>query len=357
VDSGRLEATLGTSAQMLNFSSLLTSPLHEGLRLSCRGSANMRKELVLSCSFPEMEMTSSALPSYISLPEALSFTGKIAGELDLTISDDVPSGRAQLKYSEGGVVFNGYSLSNISANLEFPELPRIRSDASQLVTIGSIDLGKINMSDAEIYLRVDDPQTLFIERVRLNWCKGGVETGGFKVSRDMEQLDATLYCDRLSFTELLGQFGVGEAEGEASLNGRLPVVISKKGIIFDDGFLFSTPGKSGIVRFKNTKQMRRGMEAMGKSAYLEYSMDALENFSYNWTMLTFNTEEEELLLSLQLDGKPTEPLPYGFTQGRIVESPKGPGLQYPIRLDVNFRLPLTELFRYGKNIQSIMENM
>ena len=41
----------------------------------------------------------------------------------------------------------------------------------------------------------------------------------------------------------------------------------------------------------------------------------------------------------------------------IIETDKGDGLQYPIRLDVNFRLPLAELFQFGQNIQSIKENM
>jgi hypothetical protein len=60
---------------------------------------------------------------------------------------------------------------------------------------------------------------------------------------------------------------------------------------------------------------------------------------------------------MQLDGKPAEPLPFGYQDGQIVTSQEGPGLQHPIRLDVNFRLPMQDLFQYGKNIQSMMEKM
>ncbi len=213
------------------------------------------------------------------------------------------------------------------------------------------------MSDAQIQFRVDNLFSIFIESAQLSWCGGRVEMGGLKLYKDMERLDTTLYCDRLGYTELLNQFDIGDAEGEGSLNGRLPLLISKEGIRFDDGFLFSTPGNSGIVRFRNTDQLRQGIPSVNQAAYLEYSLNALENFSYNWTKLTFNTEQEQLLLSLQLDGKPAEPLPYGYKDGQIVKTEKGSGLQHPIRLDVNFRLPLNDLFRYGKNIQSIMENM
>ena len=86
-------------------------------------------------------------------------------------------------------------------------------------------------------------------------------------------------------------------------------------------------------------------------------MDAWQNFSFNWTKLTFTTKGDELLLTLQLDGKPADPLPYDYKAGQMVKGSKGAGIQHPVRLDVNFSLPLRELFSYGKNIQSIMENM
>jgi hypothetical protein len=59
-------------------------------------------------------------------------------------------------------------------------------------------------------------------------------------------------------------------------------------------------------------------------------------------------------MTLELDGKPSTALPFGFKKGTIVETDKGEGLQYPIRLDVNFRLPLAELFQVGQTINSIM---
>ena len=59
-------------------------------------------------------------------------------------------------------------------------------------------------------------------------------------------------------------------------------------------------------------------------------------------------------MTLELDGKPRSALPFSFKNGMIVESAQGEGLQYPIRLDVNFRLPLAELFQLGQTINSIM---
>jgi hypothetical protein len=66
--------------------------------------------------------------------------------------------------------------------------------------------------------------------------------------------------------------------------------------------------------------------------------------------------DDELLLAMQLDGKPVRPLPFGYSKGKIMATDKGNGLQHPIRLDINFRLPL-QIIEYGKNIQSLLEKM
>ncbi len=357
VNSAALKASVQLSSDGIVLNSRLTTPLHEDFDLSCSLEGTMERTFRLDCVLAELDLDSADMPTYIALPEQLSFTGTVAAQVQYQISGGTPSGRVQLEFSDGTLIFNDNIFADIDGKLDFNELPLLRSSPSQLITIGTMELGKIKMSEARLNLRFDAIDTVFIEKARLNWCGGKVDTGGFTLFPEMERLETTLYCDRLSYTDLLDQFGVGDAEGDGSLNGRLPVIISRRGIEFDNGFLFSTPGNSGIVRFRNTEQLRQGMATMEGSPYLDYSMDALENFSYNWTKLTFNTEQNDLLLTLQLDGKPSEPLPYGFEDGKIVARPKGRGLQHPIRLDVNFRLPLTELLRYGRNIQSFMENM
>ncbi len=355
--SGKLQAAVEIAQDEVIINSLLTTPVNTEFQLTCNGSVNTQREGMMNCFLPKFSIDTSTISPFVTLPEGLEVSGNVTAESRLQMVGESLSGDAQLSYEEGSVDFGDYKFSQIDLQLGLPKLPTIQSKPSQLATIGNVELGNIKMSDAAIRFRLDDQNTVFIEGVRLNWCGGRVETGGLQLYKNMEELDTTLYCDRLGYTELLNQLGVGDAEGEGSLNGRLPLFINKDGIRFDDGFLFSTPGDSGIVRFKNTEQLRQGMPSIEQAAYLDYSLEALENFSYNWTKLTFNTEAKQLVLALQLDGKPAAPLPYGYKQGQIVKSETGRGLQHPIRLDVNFRLPLDDLFHYGKNIQSIMENM
>ncbi len=355
--AGSLKGSVSIAADGLAFSSQLTSPLLEGLQLTCSGKSDYGRNAEIHCHQPAMRVASSDLNGLVALPENLDFETILAAESRFFIRDGVASGTAQYSHEGGRLSYDSYVFSDISGEMKFPALPALRSAPSQRLNIGKLQLGTISMADARIDLRLDDISTIFIEQAKIHWCGGRMEAAALRLQRGMETLATTLYCDRLGYTQLLDQLGIGKAQGEGSLNGRLPIRINRKGVKFDQGFLFSTPGKSGIVSFSNTEQFRQGIAAAERSIYLEYSLEALRNFSYDWTRLTFDTQGNELLLSLELDGKPTKPLLFGYENGRIVKKTEGDGIQHPIRLDVNFRLPVEELFRYGKGIQSLMENM
>jgi hypothetical protein len=356
IKSGRLGATFQPSPRGIAFTTLLTTPFIPGLQLSCTGSALGAADISAHCRFPETAVDSTQFPDGMPLPDKLSFNGRLAATGEFQVKDKVPAGKLTVDFRHGTLTQNENKLSDINLTVVYPRLPLLQSSPGQLATIGSLEFGKIKLSDARIHFRLEDEQSIFLEKIRATWCGGKVETGSFTLAGDMKELETTLYCDRLGFTELLAQLGLDKTEGQGSLNGRLPIIINKQGVIFDDGFLFSTPGNSGIVRFNDTRQLLQGMPDMGGSAYLDYSMKALENFSYNWTKLFFNSQQDDLLIAMQLDGKPAAPLPFGYKDGQIVPSGEGSGLQHPIRLDVNFRLPMRDLFQYGKNIQSFMEN-
>ncbi len=354
-NSGTLQATISQSPKGILASSLLTTPFVPGLQLICDGSAQLSGKITAHCRIPATKINSATFPSFIALPDKLSLTGKLAADGEFYVTDKQPAGKISVKYLNGTLIQGKNKISDINVAVIFPRLPQLQTAPGQLCTIGAIEFGTIKLSDGRILFRIEDAQSVFLEKIRLNWCGGKVETGSFALAKDMKELETTLYCDRLGFTELLAQFGIDNAEGQGSLNGRLPMIISRKGLIFDDGFLFSTPGNSGIVRFNDTRQLRQGIPDNNNSSYLDYSMEALENFSYNWTKLSFNSQNDDLLITMQLDGKPAEPLPFSFKNGQLVPAGKGPGLQHPIRLDVNFRLPMKDLFHYGTSIQSMME--
>ena len=304
-------------------------------------------------------ISSATLPSAVPLDAGLDFNGSLATSGHLLYRNRRISGDAQVNLEVDSLQMpeKNININNISCGVIFPSLPALFSMPSQHCSAELLEFGNFQFSDAKLDFRVEDLETVFIEKSSVKWCQGKLESTGLRLSRSNPEINTALYCSKINFSDLLNQFGLDQAEGEGSLNGKLPIALSKDGLYFDDGFLFSTPGTGGIIRFSNTDMLRQGVGAADVGGYLDYSMKAMEDFTYQWTKLSFNSTGDELLLTMELNGKPRTPLPYGFKNGMIIETDKGDGLQYPIRLDVNFRLPLAELFQFGQNIQSIKENM
>ncbi len=328
------------------------------MHLTCSGSAKLAGTITGECSLPETTVTRDDVLPLVAVPEDVAFSGGISGWMNFNYSLGKLRSNASFQLQEGDVTWgeDGH-ISNIATTITFPDMADLHSRPRQLLEIERGKFGKLELENVKINYRIDAPDSLFVERIMMNWCGGRVQAAGFYLNKEMETFSTTLFCDRIGYADLLGQLGVGRAEGEGALNGRLPLAISEDGLYFDDGFLFSTPGQGGILRFSNTDTIRRGMPAVDQVAYLDYSLDALRNFSYNWTKLRFNTEEHNLLLALQLEGQPVSPLPYGYEGGKIVKKLLGKGIQHPIRLDVNFRFPTEDIFRYSKGIGSIMEKI
>ena len=298
------------------------------------------------------------IPSVLALPADLDFSGRLEARGKVGY-DRGFSAQAQAAIVDGSITLSdsGVAIDDLDCSIEFPELPRVQSSPSQRCTAAALDISTLHFNDLALVYRVESPYSLFIERSKLRWCGGTLESGSLRLSSPASEIDTTFFCSRIGLAELLDQFGFRGTEGEGSLNGKLPVRLSPERLEFDDGFLFSTPGAGGIVRFSDTDLLRQGVGAVSEAGFLDYTLQALEDFTYNWTRLSFNSAGDDLLLTLELDGKPSSVLPFKFDKrGMLIKSEQGQGLQYPIRLDVNFRVPLADLFQVGQSLNTIMGN-
>ncbi len=348
-----------STSKGLNFSGTIDNQHIQEMQLQFSGEIDRDLNLDAKYSLSPTTFSSGLLPATLPFPESLDVEGELALQGTFSYKNRKPGGTLSGSFSQGKLTMEDKNLTiaGINLDLHLPDLPKIGSSPSQRFTVETIDFGSFHITDGHIRYRLEDPSNLFIEKSRFSWCKGKIESGSMRLSTKKPAFETTLYCDRLSFSELLSQFNITDTEGEGSLNGKLPIFLSDSGLNVDGGFLFSTPGKSGIIKFNNTSLIMDSMPTVDKAGYLDYSVQALENFAYNWTKLTFSHRGDDLLLAMQIDGKPAEPLLFSFQQGQMIQSSKGPGIQHPIRLDVNFIFPLNDMFKYGHNIQSIMENM
>jgi hypothetical protein len=291
----------------------------------------------------------------------------LAGELGLD-----GSFRLDAKGLQGGLTVklqNGrfeypekkYEVNGITFTLQLPYLPELRSTPAQHILFEKASVGNLLFEKGKIIWQLESADTFFIEEGVVGWSGGRVFTNAVRISPDMKEFVVTIFCDRLILAEILRQFGITTAEGEGTVSGRLPLLLGKGSIRFEDGFLYSSPGQGGSVKVAALDLLSAGIPSnTPQFAQVDFAAEALKNFKYEWVKLILNSEGNDLIMQMQMDGKPMQSLPFTYdTQTGLLQRAEGgsKGIDQPIRLDVNFRLPLNRFLGYSGKIQDIMEKI
>jgi len=249
------------------------------------------------------------------------------------------------------------AVKGISLDFSMPELSRGCSAPKQHLQFKNASFGKLNISDGIIEFQLESGNSFLIEKSSFKWCSGNVNSESLRILSGGNEYDLILYCDRLNLAKVLEQFGAGNAEGEGTVNGRIPIAFKNGEFSFHDGFLFSTPGDGGTIHITDTGMLTAGIpENTLQYAQLDLAREALKNFEYKWVKLRLNTEKEDLKLKLQFDGKPANPLPFIYKQEfggfvRVESGTKSSNFQ-GISLDVNMGLPLNKILLYKDILKS-----
>lgn len=242
-------------------------------------------------------------------------------------------------------------LTDAALHFSLPNLPELESAAGQRFRFKAFQFDNLKFDSGRVNFRMETPKTWYLEGATFNWCSGKIRIGSVKIAPETERFSIVMYCDRVRLGQLLAQFGIGADAGDnAALNGTIPVSIRNGRIIFRNGFLYSTPGETGILKLVPNATVN----AMGQSSVeMSFALSALKDFQYQWVKLTMNTVNDDLKLKFQVDGRPSGPLPFSIDpdSGRPVKT-QGTNRFQGIPLDVNVTIPLTkslELYRmYNK---------
>ncbi len=248
----------------------------------------------------------------------------------------------------------------IRSSIEFSDLLAFQTIPGQNVTVDAITLNTVQISDAKARFSIEKGPALLVENIRFQWCNGQVTTEAIRFPQASERYELSLYCDRLEMAQLLEQMGAFSAEGNGSLNGRIPVVYQEGDISFDNGFLFSTPGSGGKIRIQNTELLTAGLPMDSPQfSQMDLAREALKNFDYQWAKLVFNTVDDTLLVNMEMDGKPSGVLPFEYKTdvGRFVRvDASSPGSNFQgIKLDVNLNLPFNDVIKFGNKLNTILQ--
>jgi hypothetical protein len=285
---------------------------------------------------------------------AAGFTinGRFEAEADLFAGDTAQRATARIRVDQGVVRHpdSGLALAGIACEVHLKELLPVSSAPEQQLRVANLTWGKLDAEDLRIDFQIEPGMTLFIERAGLSWARGALQTQAFRLKPGLDDVEVTVYGDRLNLAMVLEQLGAARGTGEGTLNGRIPVRWRSGHLSFDNGFLYSTPGQPGTIQLEGTDVLLNGLPpGSPQRTQLDIATEALKDYTYNWARLTLDTRNEALLMGLQLDGKPNRLLPFAYDpQSGALQRYKGEGQAEfkGIRIDLNFSTPLNALLDY-----------
>ncbi len=363
----KLTATAIQKGPSLELSGQVVSQLLSGYTLPFNGKAEYfvgQKEFSADFSF-------AAKPQNIFLADwgelapaaqGVAAAGELAISGRLEKTPQKQSAGIDIKLAQGQVDILEKDLSIEGINLSFamPKLLDKRSAPAQSLTFAKASVAGLSFSDGKVIFQLEESDSLLLEEASFSWCDGHVYTHAVRFSPKRKEYAVSLFCDRLKLAKILEQFGVERASGEGAVSGRVPLIFSKGRLSFADGFLFSSPGEGGSIRVAEMDLLTQSIpQGTPQFAQLDFASEALKDFSYKWAKLLLKNEGDNLLLQMQLDGEPAQPIPFRYDKKlgaftRLGVEGKG-GIKHPIRLDVNFRLPFDKIMHYGTGMQQLYQ--
>lgn len=247
-------------------------------------------------------------------------------------------------------------LEGIDLDLDIQDLYNFHSAPDQVLKFKRFAWGDIEMNEGEAEFQIESSSSFFLKKSSFSWCGGHVYTDGLHVKSGKRELDIICYCDRLKLATILKQFKAASADGEGAVNGRIPVSYKGKKIEILDGFLYSTPGEGGTISFR-TDTLIPGASGVQQSIQMQIAQEALKNFNYDWTKLSLQSQGDDLVILMQMDGRPADLLPFGFKKDSGLYKTEGqPKAHFQgIRFNINFRLPLDKMLYYGAGISELLQ--
>lgn len=294
------------------------------------------------------------------LPEAsgVMLGGRFAASSTVQFKDGSFQGKAQLNLDQGSLAIEEHDLhlSGIDMSLQISDLVAMKSAPQQRFSVAKLQLGDVVAENLAVDFQIENAQTLFLEKVGLQWCRGTINTAALRITTEREDYDVVLFCDRLDLAMLLEQLGIVEAGGQGTVNGKLPIRWLDGNLSFENGFLYSTPGQSGNIRMKGAEAFLAGVPpGTPQHTQLDIATEALKDYNYQWARLSVESTDDILLLKLQMDGKPNRLLPFAYDQQQgQFQRIEGEGQAdfKGIGIDLNIRSPLNEIIHYKELLKN-----
>ncbi|RJX34600.1 MAG: hypothetical protein C4531_03660 [Desulfurivibrio sp.] len=362
---GALAGTIQLQENKLSLAADIHSPLLQGVTASLALSSDIagepgRSELALT--IPPARLTNFSPAIIFPQAKDITFSGLISGEAQMSLAAGQFTGKGRLSLQNGSLELaeQKITVSGIDTTLTLPFLPQLRSAPNQQLNFSSARLGELAIDGGTLHFTVESNSSFLLEKGIFNWADGSVNTYALRFSENHLQPEMIFYCTQLKLAGILAQVGIKNVEGNGTVNGRIPVSLNDGKITFAPSYLYSTPGEGGVIRIAGGDFLTQAIPLDSPQfGQLDFAQEALRNFSYNWAKIHLFSEQDTLVMQLNLDGKPASPLPFSYdaaTGGlRRLRVQGAQGISQPILLDVNFRFPLNTFLDYDKNLKELLQ--
>lgn len=363
---GSVSSTIQLRGRDFLLAGTCRSPLAPKAQLNFRGTFEPK-----SGATPEM-LFEFNLPTYtpdkpLRLGDYVPSLGDAAANASLSLGGAVRLENGKLTTGLQVMLRNGsfrmpdsdLELSDLSLDLRFDDLFKLTTPPAQELKIAKIRAGKINITDLEVHFEIESTSQVTIENAGFHWCGGELYMRPLRLRTNQQVWNTTFYCENINLATMLLELGIAPAGtvGDGTVFGKLPVRFDRKrGFFFDRSYLYSRPGTESHIAVSDPDKLLAGGGAVLKQTQLEFASEALRDFNYNWVKFHLQTEADQLVISLQFDGQPVGPLPFGYDEesGELRRDPTVKAHFQGIQLNINTRVPLNLLLNLNKRLQSII---
>jgi len=323
--AGRVELSDGSGGATVDGDLIFTAPA--GLRTRLQGQ------------IPDLAKAGWLLPL---LPEGplrkASLAGAAAVEADLFIDRLGPAGVATVQLRDGGFALAKpkISIEKAEAEIIFRELFPPRTETHQALRFAAAQVVGLPFDNGEVYFQIDAPRALFIERSRIGWCGGVLTTHAVEMAPGAPEFAVTVYAEHIDLARVFALQSrlTGEVTGE--LYGKLPFAVRDGRLYYEEGFLYSVPGRKGRLRLSETKAMADSLGLPAGDPRVGQAEAALEDLEYSLLKLDIAGEGELTHLRIQVEGQ-------------SVSQPELP----PVKLNANIEANVNELIGAGALVNRI----
>jgi hypothetical protein len=350
---GGVTGTLQQKDQGLTASLKHRSKLFPGMNVLIHCRMNRSGSATIDAEMPPYRIAEAIdLGRFYPAATGMTVTGQMAAKAKLTVADGRIDGDARFKFEKGRLrqPSRNLLLEGVETQIHIDDMQRLQSAPQQRLRVSRVTLGKLAAENLRVDFRVEPPGTLFVEKAQIDWCQGKINAAALRIIPGRDEYETILFCDRLNLSMVLKQLGAADAQGDGTVNGRIPILWANGRLQFDNGFLYSSPGQTGAIRLSGTKALLSGLPPDSpQHVQLDIATEALKDYTYQWAKLSVQTEDDTLLLKLQFDGKPNRLLPFAY-DGKSGQFKRvaGQGLAdfKGLSIDLNLRTPLNEILNY-----------